>query len=237
MGPPFRQAPGAPGGCTYAPGGPTLASPSATSGRSVCLSRAARAARIGPSTSRPRSFRPRSAVRTSSPDHRPVPRADRFHRRVVPAVEPCAEPAGPRRGLHLHDHLLAVRTHSHSGHGDPRARPVCRVPGPRPEQGRQPASSSSGRSPRRRSSCSSARSSSPGDVDRHGLDRRFALWVLSLPGLGRSTYGVIVGFGLIAFCHGFVGISNTATTAMLLPIGLGMMGTLGRFVSEQSGAR
>jgi sodium-dependent dicarboxylate transporter 2/3/5 len=69
----------------------------------------------------------------------------------------------------------------------------------------------------------------------HGLDRRFALWVLSLPGLGKSTYGVIVGFGLIALCHGFVGISNTATTAMLLPIGLGMMGTLGRFVSEQSG--
>ena len=70
---------------------------------------------------------------------------------------------------------------------------------------------------------------------RHGLDRRFALFVLSLPGVGGSTYGVIIGFGLIALCHGFVGISNTATTAMLLPIGLGMMGTLGRFVSEQSG--
>lgn len=69
----------------------------------------------------------------------------------------------------------------------------------------------------------------------HGLDRRFALFVLSLPGIGTSTYGVIIGFGLIALCHGFVGISNTATTAMLLPIGLGMMGTLGRFVSEQSG--
>lgn len=72
-------------------------------------------------------------------------------------------------------------------------------------------------------------------MSRHGLDRRFALWVLSLPGIGSSTYGVIVGFGLIAMCHGFVGISNTATTAMLLPIGLGMMGTLGRFVKEQSG--
>lgn len=70
---------------------------------------------------------------------------------------------------------------------------------------------------------------------RHGLDRRFALFVLSLPGIGSSTYGVIIGFGLIALSHGFVGISNTATTAMLLPIGLGMMRTLGRFVSEQSG--
>ena len=72
-------------------------------------------------------------------------------------------------------------------------------------------------------------------MSRHGLDRRFALFVLSLPGVGNSTYGVIIGFGLIAMAHGFVGISNTATTAMLLPIGLGMMGTLGRFVSEQSG--
>ncbi len=69
----------------------------------------------------------------------------------------------------------------------------------------------------------------------HGLDRRFALFVLSLPGIGGSTYGVIIGFGLIALSHGFVGISNTATTAMLLPIGLGMMDTLGRFVAEQSG--
>lgn len=72
-------------------------------------------------------------------------------------------------------------------------------------------------------------------MSRHGLDRRFALWVLSLPGIGKSTYGVIIGFGLIALSHGFVGISNTATTAMLLPIGLGMLDTLGRFVSEQSG--
>lgn len=72
-------------------------------------------------------------------------------------------------------------------------------------------------------------------MTRHGLDRRFALFVLSLPGISRSTYGIIIGFGLISLSHGFVGISNTATTAMLLPIGLGMMGTLGRFVSEQSG--
>ncbi len=72
-------------------------------------------------------------------------------------------------------------------------------------------------------------------MSKHELDRRFALFVLSLPGIAKSTYGVIIGFGLIALSHGFVGISNTATTAMLLPIGLGMMGTLGRFVSEQSG--
>jgi len=32
----------------------------------------------------------------------------------------------------------------------------------------------------------------------HGLDRRFAFLVLSLPGVGRSTYGVIIAFDAIA---------------------------------------
>ena len=32
----------------------------------------------------------------------------------------------------------------------------------------------------------------------HGLDRRFSFLVLSLPGVGRSTYGVIIAFGAIA---------------------------------------
>ena len=57
--------------------------------------------------------------------------------------------------------------------------------------------------------------------------------MLSIPGIARSTYGVIVGFGLIAaLISAFV--SNTATTAMLFPIGLGIMGTLAGLVSEQS---
>ncbi len=29
----------------------------------------------------------------------------------------------------------------------------------------------------------------------HGLDRRFAFLVLSIPGVARSTYGVIIAFG------------------------------------------
>lgn len=69
----------------------------------------------------------------------------------------------------------------------------------------------------------------------HGLDRRFALRILSLPGVGRSTYAIIVAFGAIAALLSAV-ISNTTTAAMLLPIGLGMMGALGGLVSEQSGA-
>jgi sodium-dependent dicarboxylate transporter 2/3/5 len=68
----------------------------------------------------------------------------------------------------------------------------------------------------------------------HGLDRRFAFRVLSLPWVGRSTYGVIVAFGAIAMSVSAF-ISNTAAAAMLLPIGLGMMAALSRFVTEQTG--
>jgi solute carrier family 13 (sodium-dependent dicarboxylate transporter), member 2/3/5 len=67
----------------------------------------------------------------------------------------------------------------------------------------------------------------------HGLDRRFAYLVLSIPGIARSTYGVIIGFGLIAASISAF-VSNTATTAMLFPIGLGIMGTLAGLVSDQS---
>jgi sodium-dependent dicarboxylate transporter 2/3/5 len=67
----------------------------------------------------------------------------------------------------------------------------------------------------------------------HGLDRRFAFRILSLPGIARSTYGVIIAFGAIAASISAF-ISNTATCAMLLPIGLGMMGAIGGMVSEQS---
>jgi sodium-dependent dicarboxylate transporter 2/3/5 len=67
----------------------------------------------------------------------------------------------------------------------------------------------------------------------HGLDRRFAFRILSLPGVARSTYGVIIAFGAIAACISAF-ISNSATCAMLLPIGLGMMGAIGGMVSEQS---
>ncbi|MDP9411231.1 MAG: DASS family sodium-coupled anion symporter [Actinomycetota bacterium] len=68
----------------------------------------------------------------------------------------------------------------------------------------------------------------------HGLDRRFAFRILSLPGVSNSTYGVIIAFGAIAALLSSV-ISNTATAAMLLPIGLGMMGALGSLVQEQAG--
>lgn len=60
----------------------------------------------------------------------------------------------------------------------------------------------------------------------HGLDRRFALRVLSIGGIAGSTYGTIVAFGVVAALMSAF-ISNTATTAMLLPIGLGIIGIYG----------
>ena len=68
----------------------------------------------------------------------------------------------------------------------------------------------------------------------HGLDRRFAFRVLSLPGVSRSTYGVIIAFGAIGLTLSAF-ISNTASTAMLLPIGLGMMGALSGLITERTG--
>lgn len=59
----------------------------------------------------------------------------------------------------------------------------------------------------------------------HGLDRRFAFGILALPGVADSTTRTIVAFGLVAACLSAV-ISNTATAAMLLPIGVGIVGVL-----------
>src|SRR5215208_638362 len=67
----------------------------------------------------------------------------------------------------------------------------------------------------------------------HRLDRRFAFRVLSLPGVANSTYSVIIAFGAIAAAISAF-ISNTATTAMLLPIGLGMMAALRGLVADQA---
>ena len=68
----------------------------------------------------------------------------------------------------------------------------------------------------------------------HGLDRRFAFGVLSLPGVSKSTYGIIIAFGAIGMAVSAF-ISNTAAAAMLLPIGLGMMGALSGLITEQTG--
>lgn len=61
----------------------------------------------------------------------------------------------------------------------------------------------------------------------HALDRRIALGFLSIPALGRSNSGILLGLGAVsAFLSMWV--SNTATTAMMLPIGLGILAALHR---------
>lgn len=66
----------------------------------------------------------------------------------------------------------------------------------------------------------------------HGLDRRFALRVLSLPGVGDSTYRTALTFGVVAVLLASV-VSALATTAMLLPIGIGVVRTVGDRIQEQ----
>ncbi len=70
---------------------------------------------------------------------------------------------------------------------------------------------------------------------KHGLARRFAFRILSLPGVGRSTTRVVVAFGAItALLSAFV--SNTATVAMLLPTALGILAVVARLIADRDGA-
>ncbi|TDD43830.1 DASS family sodium-coupled anion symporter [Nonomuraea terrae] len=67
---------------------------------------------------------------------------------------------------------------------------------------------------------------------KHGLARRFAFRILSLPGVGRSTFRLVVAFGLITgLLSAFV--SNTATVAMLLPTALGMLAVIAKLLQDR----
>jgi sodium-dependent dicarboxylate transporter 2/3/5 len=67
---------------------------------------------------------------------------------------------------------------------------------------------------------------------KYGLARRFAFRILSLPGVGRSTIGVIVAFGVIT-CLLSAFVSNTATVAMLLPTALGLLGVIAKMLQDR----
>jgi sodium-dependent dicarboxylate transporter 2/3/5 len=67
---------------------------------------------------------------------------------------------------------------------------------------------------------------------KHGLARRFAFRILSLPGVGRSTPRVIVAFGLIT-CALSAFVSNTATVAMLLPTALGILAVIAKLMQDR----
>ena len=59
----------------------------------------------------------------------------------------------------------------------------------------------------------------------HGLDRRIAFTALSLKAVGSSPGRILVAYGLVAAVLS-MWISNTATTAMMFPLGLAVIGHL-----------
>lgn len=68
----------------------------------------------------------------------------------------------------------------------------------------------------------------------HGLDRRVALTILGTRWVGNSTRRLIFAFGLVAAFLS-MWLSNTATTAMLLPVALGILRELGDLEERRTG--
>jgi solute carrier family 13 (sodium-dependent dicarboxylate transporter), member 2/3/5 len=67
----------------------------------------------------------------------------------------------------------------------------------------------------------------------HQLDRRLAFTVLSMRFVGNSTTRIILAFGLIgALTSPFM--SNTGAAAMMLPIAIGVMTSVGTLISQRS---
>jgi sodium-dependent dicarboxylate transporter 2/3/5 len=67
---------------------------------------------------------------------------------------------------------------------------------------------------------------------KHGLARRFAMFMLSLRWVGASTYRVVIAFGVItALLSAFV--SNTATVAMLLPTAIGILSVIAKLLQSK----
>jgi sodium-dependent dicarboxylate transporter 2/3/5 len=60
----------------------------------------------------------------------------------------------------------------------------------------------------------------------HGLDRRFAFAIMSLKGVQASPMRLLLAVGAISACLS-MWISNTAATAMMFPIGLGVLNAMG----------
>lgn len=70
----------------------------------------------------------------------------------------------------------------------------------------------------------------------HGLDRRFALRILSLPRIGDSTYLTALAFMVVAILLAML-VSSSATAAMLLPIGIGVVRTVGDLIHDPAQGR
>ena len=67
---------------------------------------------------------------------------------------------------------------------------------------------------------------------KHGLARRFAFRILSIPGVAKSSFRVVIAFGLITALIS-AWISNTATVAMLMPTAVGILGVIGHAVQDK----
>lgn len=67
---------------------------------------------------------------------------------------------------------------------------------------------------------------------KHGIAQRLALAVLSIPGVGKSTYRIIIAFGVIT-CILSAFVSNTATVAMLMPTALGILAVIARMMQDR----
>ncbi len=59
-------------------------------------------------------------------------------------------------------------------------------------------------------------------MEKHRLDRRFSFWLLSKPSFGKSPYRILLVLGIITGTLS-MWISNTAATAMIFPIALGIL--------------
>jgi sodium-dependent dicarboxylate transporter 2/3/5 len=66
----------------------------------------------------------------------------------------------------------------------------------------------------------------------HGVDRRIAYTALSLPGVGTSAAGILIVYGAVCTVIS-MWISNTATTAMMFPVGLSILAHLTRTAGPQ----
>ncbi|MCU0574274.1 MAG: DASS family sodium-coupled anion symporter [Syntrophobacteraceae bacterium] len=68
----------------------------------------------------------------------------------------------------------------------------------------------------------------------HGLDKRFAYSIMSMKSVGNSTGRILLAFGLIC---GFLSmwISNTAATAMMFPIALGIVYAMADITQQKTG--
>lgn len=67
-----------------------------------------------------------------------------------------------------------------------------------------------------------------------GLDRRFAFAILSRPSVGSSSTRILVAFAAITAVLS-MWLSNTATTAMLYPVAISVLGALSDLLSRRDG--